>query len=91
MKQYVKKPIPVSALQWTGENLEEIKAFCTDSNGKEKFFTNHCDLWIHTIEGQLMAKINDYIIKGIIGEFYPCDESIFLKSYDEFNPLNDKL
>lgn len=91
MKQYVKKPIPVSALQWTGENLEEIKAFCTDSNGQEKCFTNHSDLWIHTIEGQLMAKINDYIIKGIIGEFYPCDKSIFLKSYDEFNPSNDKL
>lgn len=91
MKQYVKKPIPVSALQWTGKNLEEIKAFCTDSNGKEKCFTNHDDLWIHTIEGQLMAKINDYIIKGIIGEFYPCDKSIFLKSYDEFNPSNDKL
>ena len=90
MKQYVKKPIPVSALQWTGENLEEIKAFCTDSNGQEKCFTNHSDLWIHTIEGQLMAKINDYIIKGIIGEFYPCAESIFLKSYDEFNPSNDK-
>ena len=91
MKQYVKKPIPVSALQWTGENLEEIKAFCTDSKGQEKCFTNHSDLWIHTIEGQLMAKINDYIIKGIIGEFYPCDKSIFLKSYDEFNPSNDKL
>ena len=28
MKQYVKKPIPVSALQWTGDNLEEMKAFC---------------------------------------------------------------
>jgi hypothetical protein len=85
MKQYVKKPIPVSALQWTGENLEEIKSFCTDSNGDVKCFTNHDDLWIHTREGQLMAKVNDYIMRGIEGEFYPCAESIFLKSYDEFN------
>ena len=89
MKQYVKKPIPVSALQWTGENLEEIKAFCTDSNGQEKCFTNHIDLWIHTREGQLKAVFGDYIMKGIEGEFYPCGEQIFLKTYDEFNPINN--
>ena len=89
MKQYVKKPIPVSALQWTGENLEEIKAFCTDSNGQEKCFTNHSDLWIHTREGQLKAVFGDYIMKGIEGEFYPCGEQIFLKTYDEFNPINN--
>ena len=101
MKQYVKKPIPVSALQWTGDNLEEMKAFCTDKNGVEmcliKFSTsytlkdssshseNHSDLWIKTKEGDLKAQVRDYIMKGIEGEFYPCAESIFLKSYDEFN------
>jgi hypothetical protein len=85
MKQYVKKPIPVSALQWTGDNLEEIKAFCTDSNGTEHCFTNHNYLWINTKEGQLKAQVRDYIMRGIEGEFYPCAESIFLKSYDEFN------
>ena len=89
MKQYVKKSIPVSALQWTGDNLEEIKAFCTDSNGQEKCFTNHSDLWIHTREGQLKAVFGDYIMKGIEGEFYPCGEQIFLKTYDEFNPINN--
>jgi len=101
MKQYVKKPIPVSALQWTGDNLEEMKAFCTDENGVEMCFIdfstsytlkdsyshseNHSDLWIKTKEGDLKAQVRDYIMKGIEGEFYPCAESIFLKSYDEFN------
>lgn len=85
MKQYVKKPIPVSALQWKGDNLEEIKAFCTNEEGKVMCFTNHNDLWIQTREGQLMAKVGDYIMKGIEGEFYPCAESIFNKTYDEFN------
>ena len=84
-KKYIKKPIPVSALQWTGKNLDEIKAFCTDDNGQEKCFTNNKDLWIHTREGQLMAKVRDYIIKGIEGEFYPCAESVFDKTYDEFS------
>ena len=29
MKQYT-KTITVQAVQWTGENLEEVKAFCND-------------------------------------------------------------
>jgi hypothetical protein len=91
MKQYIKKPIPVSALQWTGDNLEEIKSFCTDDNGKEKCFTNHSDLWIHTREGQLKAVVGDYIMRGIEGEFYPCGEQIFNKTYDEFYKKNDSL
>ena len=84
-KKYIKKPIPVSALQWTGENLEEIKEFCTDENGKEMCFTSNQYLWIQTREGQLKAQVRDYIMKGIEGEFYPYAESIFKKSYDEFN------
>ena len=86
MKQYVKKPIPVSALQWTGDNLEEMKAFCTDENGVEMCLINHSEnhsgLWIKTKEGDLKAQVRDYIMKGIEGEFYPCAESIFLKSYE---------
>ena len=60
-KKYVKKPIPVSAIQWTGENFEEIKAFCTDENGKEMCFINHKDLWIRTREGELKASVRDYL------------------------------
>ena len=86
-KKYVKKPIPVSALQWTGENFEEIKSFCTDENGKEMCFINHKDLWVITREGELKASVLDYIMCGIEGEFYPCAESIFKKSYDELSDI----
>ena len=83
MKKYIKKPIPVSALQWTGENYEEIKTFCTDVNGVEKCFKSDKTLWIETREGQLKAVVGDYVMCGIEGEFYPCAESIFNKTYDE--------
>jgi hypothetical protein len=89
MKQYIKKPIPVSALKWTGKNIDEITSFCTDSEGNVKCFTSSEYLWIHTREGQLKAVVGDYIMKGIEGEFYPCGEQIFLKTYDEFNPINN--
>jgi hypothetical protein len=87
MKMYVKKPIPVPALQWKGDNLQEIKDFCKDENLEEMCFTNNKDLWIKTREGQLMAQVGDFIMKGIEGEFYPCAESIFKKTYDEVNEV----
>jgi len=44
MKQYIKKPIPVLALQKTGNNLEEIKSSCTDLERKLICFTIICAL-----------------------------------------------
>ena len=85
MKQYVKKPIVIEAIQWTGENIVEIVNFC------DKAYHNGSQMKISTIEGIMNASEGDFIIKGIKGEFYPCKEDIFNQSYDEFNPLNDKL
>jgi hypothetical protein len=30
----------------------------------------------------MMANVNDYIIQGVSGEFYPCKPDIFLKTYE---------
>jgi hypothetical protein len=30
----------------------------------------------------MKVSLNDYIIQGVDGEFYPCRESIFLKTYE---------
>lgn len=37
---------------------------------------------IPTLEGIMEANIDDYIIKGIKGEFYPCKPDIFEKTYE---------
>lgn len=34
-----------------------------------------------SLEGDMEASINDYIIKGVNGEFYPCKPDIFDKTY----------
>lgn len=31
----------------------------------------------------MYASLNDYIIKGVNGEFYPCKPDIFDKTYEE--------
>ena len=39
---------------------------------------------IKTLEGDMNVSKGDYIIKGIKGEFYPCKEDIFKKTYIDF-------
>jgi len=41
------------------------------------------DKVINTLEGQMIAKKGDWIIKGINGEIYPCKPDIFKKTYEE--------
>ncbi|MEK0398591.1 hypothetical protein [Tetragenococcus halophilus] len=37
---------------------------------------------IDTLEGNMLAHLGDYIIKGVAGEFYPCEYNIFHKTYE---------
>ena len=37
---------------------------------------------IRTLEGVMEISDNDYIIKGVEGEIYPCKPEIFEKTYE---------
>lgn len=39
-------------------------------------------LQIQTLEGEREARVGDWIIRSIKGEFYPCKADIFAESYD---------
>lgn len=76
-KLYRKRPIVVEAMgPLTPENIQEIAKWC-NGDAFEQWIT------VHTLEGQMIAKPSDYIIKGVKGEFYPCDLEVFKQSYDE--------
>lgn len=77
-KKYRKKPVIIEAIQWDGENLSEIDKF---TQGKVK--KHESVLIIPTLEGDMYVSLNDYIIKGVKGEFYPCKPNIFLATYEE--------
>lgn len=78
MAKYRKKPIVIEAVQWTGGNVNEIRQFtgvgATLHSG---------ELLIETLEGRLHASYNDWIIKGVKGEFYPCKPDIFEQTYEK--------
>lgn len=83
VQKWRKKPVIIEAVQWTGENHLEILAFCKEfAEIWTPVDTDETICEIHTLEGIMTASINDYIIKGIHGEFYPCKPSIFAKTYD---------
>ena len=43
-------------------------------------------LLIPTLEGDMLASLNDWIIKGVKGEIYPCKPDIFAATYDPVSP-----
>ena len=92
IKKYVKKPIPIEAVEWNGLNTNEILDFSKDAFFE--YYTGAYDagagpvvatLYIKTLEGNMKARVGDYIIKGVRGEFYPCEKTIFEETYDEYN------
>ena len=39
--------------------------------------------YIATLEGTMVARVGDYIIRGVKGEQYPCKPDIFAATYEE--------
>ena len=76
--KYQKLPITVDALQWTGRNYDEADEFCEDVS-----YIHSVDrLYIRTLEGVMEALPNDWLIRGIAGEVYPCKHRIFIATYE---------
>ena len=85
--KYRKKPVVVEAWKFTKKNYRE---------GAPHFIrlSTVITLWsqyggdviggeIKTLEGIMTISENDYIIKGVCGEFYPCKPDIFEQTYEK--------
>ena len=81
--RFRKKPVEIEAVKWLGVNTNEVQGFC----GRAK--VQGRKLRIPTMEGHIWAKEGDWIIKGVNGEFYPCDDEVFWKTYEYLVPGDD--
>lgn len=79
MPYFTKKPVTIEAIQWTGLNCAEIANFAGSAISIILF---NQPLKVTTLEGCHIASINDWIIKGVKGEFYPCKPDIFEMTYE---------
>lgn len=83
IKKYRKKPVVIEAMKFT--DTEQDNKILLDWCNAD-YHINATDgnyLIIKTLEGNHMASIGDFIIKGVNGEFYPCKPDIFAKTYEE--------
>lgn len=85
MKNYRKKPVVIQAIQFDGSNSGEILAAIGNAQDATRMFesgSNDPILVIHTLEGSMTVSKNDWVIKGVKGEYYPCKPDIFEATYE---------
>lgn len=84
MAKYRKKPVIIEAIQFfdDAETLIRLSEFMNDDIRVDYSIPDRPVLKIQTLEGEHIASIGDYIIKGIKGEFYPCKPDIFKMTYE---------
>ena len=97
MPKFRKKPVVIEAVQLNWQNWSQVCEFLGDSfrpARMTKEYSDDCgeqrdggsrdfiEMTIPTLEGDMLARHGDWLIKGVNGEFYPCKPDIFEKSYE---------
>ncbi len=89
--RYQKKSVIIEAWQFTRYNFSKGIPRWIEYVEQER--NQNVQLWsqyggeiiggeIKTLEGNMKVSENDYIIKGVHGEFYPCKPDIFEETYE---------
>lgn len=87
MAQYRKIPHVVDAIQFTGEKgktLYDLMEFANylvrqDETGKFFVYDRLHDTWVQFCHWY-------WIVKGVRGEFYPVERSVFPQTFEEYTP-----
>lgn len=86
--KFRKKPVVIEAMQFDGDNYSEIRAFVgVGQYFKPDYFSGgslgQAQLFDDVIhEAWLPVRIGQWIVKGVQGEFYPCDPEVFKATYE---------
>lgn len=94
MAKFRKIPVVIDAIQWTGNNLEEMLEFTGKHPKFDQWFesfeqyaehvaSENYTFKIFTLEGTMTASRGDWIIRGVKGEHYPCKPEIFASTYEQ--------
>lgn len=75
------EPVGADIAAWINANGGKAVALFPDADGpdadKEPYIA------IETLEGTMVARPRWWVIKGVAGEFYPCDPDIFHQTYEQ--------
>ncbi|OZE90177.1 hypothetical protein CH298_13360 [Rhodococcoides fascians] len=78
VQTFRKKPVEIQAIQLGALNAAAVESFVGGD------LANHPEggVMIATLEGSMRARLGDWIIRGVKGEFYPCKPDIFAATYE---------
>ena len=80
--KFRKKPVVIEAWQNT-HTPRPTPLWLVDAFGTAKIqFAGGGRIDIHTLEGVMRAELGDWIIRGVMGELYPCKPDIFEATYE---------
>ena len=83
MPKFKKRPIIIDAIQWDGTTIGAINILGTKEFKEINGTIPEGSVWrISTLEGGHNASPNDWIIRGVKGEYYPCKPDIFELTYE---------
>lgn len=89
--RYRSKPVEIEAIQFTGDNATEVYDFsegkfhvldeedreeCDDPEATAEIFDELHSTWVLVYD-------TNWIIRGTKGEYYPCNNEVFLEKYEE--------
>ena len=81
MPKFRKKPVVIEAMQYGPYPAPSVElVMFLDGAGAT---AGPDGITIPTLEGDHLARVGDWIIKGVAGEFYPCKPDIFAATYEE--------
>ena len=92
MSKYRKLPVVIDAFRlgydpipdWLMDKVTNKE--CILKTNKEEYFPFEFDdelfAEVQTLEGTMRANNGDYVVRGVLGEVYPCKPDIFKQTYE---------
>lgn len=97
--KYRKRPVVIEAMQFTGSNYEAVRDWVGIRYEGDPFERNGfipageqwpdppsgvtALVWDKLHDTWVGVKNGQWVIKGVQGEFYPCDPDVFASTYEE--------
>jgi hypothetical protein len=87
MPKFRKKPVAIEAIQWD-KSVDALVAIIEwlGYDIHSDFTKPDAPIIIPTLEGDVIARLGDWVIKGVKGEVYPCKPDVFAATYE---PVED--
>ncbi|MDO7880358.1 MAG: hypothetical protein Q6A85_12980 [Enterococcus mundtii] len=88
--KFQKKPVVIEAFQYDGDFMNSkgkhyVPDWAVEANENGTFvWRDQGDLYVKTLEGEMLVSVGDFVIQGVASEIYPCKPKIFQQTYEVY-------